>query len=146
MNLILEVGSTEKCGDMKKTRVNSNLGVRPENKHMSTVVHSYVLGRCEITNGSIKYLRPGLVPNSLLSTICLTVSNKHLLVCPYSSTWLKIKVIFKCLTIHIYLNGKCLYALKLMQAFRVNLNIMPESVVDKGKSMKYFSKKNRMLN
>ena len=143
MNLILEVGPSEKCGDMKKTRVNSILGVRPEDKHMSTVVHSYVLGRREITNGSIKYLRPGLVSNSLLSTIRLTVSNKHLLVCPYSSTWLKIKVIFKCLTIHIYLNGKCLYALKLMQAFRVNLNIMPESVVDKGKSMKYFSKQNK---
>ena len=125
---------------MKKTKVNSNLGVGPVDKHMSTIVHSYVLGRCVILNGSIKYLRPGLVPNSLLSTICLTVSNKHLLVCPYSSTWLKIKVIFKCLTIHIYLNGKCLYALKLMQAFRVNLNIMSESVVDKGKSMRYFSK------
>ena len=30
-----------------------------------------------------------------------------------------------------------------MQAFRVNLNTMSESVVDKGNSMRYFSKQNQ---
>ena len=93
------------CGDMKKMRANSNFGVRPENKHMNAIVRSYVLRRCKITNGSINRLRPGLVPNSLLSTICLTSSNKHLPVFSYSSTWLKIKVNFKGPILNIYLKG-----------------------------------------
>ena len=54
---------------MKRTKVNSNFGVGPLNEYMNAIVHSYVLGRRVIVNGSIIYLRPGLVPNSLLSTM-----------------------------------------------------------------------------
>ena len=61
--------ANRKCGDMKRTKANSNFGVGALNEHMNTIVHSYVLGRCVMLDGSIKYLRPGLVPNSLLSTM-----------------------------------------------------------------------------
>ena len=61
--------ANRKCGDMMRTKVNSNFGVGPLNEYMNDIVHSYVLGRCVMLDGSIKYLRPGLVPNSLLSTM-----------------------------------------------------------------------------
>ena len=110
--------ANRKCGDMMRTEVNSNFGVGPLNEYMNDIVHSYVLGRCVMLDGSIRYLRPGLVQTRCYRQ-CLTISNKHLLVCLYSSTWSKIKVTFKGITIHIYLKGKCLYTWKLIQAFRV---------------------------
>ena len=79
----------EKIIIMAIRKMPGNFGYRPENKHVNVLlVRSYVLGRRNINNRSIIRVRPGLVPISLPSKLCLTSSKGS----PCNSIYFKSKV------------------------------------------------------